>query len=276
MKKHIITVLTAALALLWCGCSEDENPSGASSQASCTCQQLPAEKQEYQLVGADTVVIITKEKVDTARNCSGTTMLVTPDTTRADTARLKYQIRSDSLLIASPELTAIAQLFMDIEVYVAFARQGTGTGIQGTWYPSGVAYEDPDSLNSIERAIADSTARAWSQQIADSTTTCMVVSATEVLTYDNQTVADEILDEWAPQSSAHSILAEKQSDCEVKFTGNKSGETVTVCGADGNAIVYTSSNADHATHIWYVSNPLQCPNSKYPDWWEEFLAANKL
>jgi hypothetical protein len=276
MKKQMMHIASIALAIMWMQCSTSDNPSNGNTQPACACQDILVLEQHYQLTGSDSIMLVTDMRVDTARSCAGATMLSKPDTTRADTLYVQYRQRSDSLLLTSDELNAIAWFFPALDKFLVFTRQGSGAGIQGTWYLSAVTYEDPDStLNSITRAIADSAAYVWSQSIKDSATAYLIISAERLHTYEQNQTAAAILDEWAPQSAQYSILAEKQSDCQVKFTGNHSAETVTVCGADGTTIVYQSSNQEHAEYTYYTSNPLQCPNNKYPEWWAQFLEANR-
>jgi hypothetical protein len=165
-----------------------------------------------------------------------------------------------------------------------FTRQGSGTGLQGTWMIDSSSYQvlqgSPDELtrDSLEyeqtHRIAYDKANLWR----------LVIDATTFMEFDAATpksLADQFINDWngvewyypdGSDSTRYDITVSKLSDTKVRLSGIKTQEVVTITLSDDKEM-YSSSVANHAAQTYYYE-PISCPNAQ-PSWYYEFLAANQ-
>ncbi|MBD3419868.1 MAG: hypothetical protein GF398_07110 [Chitinivibrionales bacterium] len=291
MKVQVIcSCLLCAIAFLP-HCSRDDSTSSATGPDPVVtgCEQIPFGPNYIMQNAGDDLFEVTRPAFDdSTRTCFGNSLSLTVESYEDSSDTAEILLEGDSLLwnidfdLWPDEIAFvddIARMFFpkssELDLYYVFVRKGSGVKLVGSWKPVAFTYKDLDGvLNLGNKAVADSVAKLASQNMGDPGI-YVEISGSYLSFYAEAAAADEFMAEWAQDSAAYDIGIEKLSQCQVRLTGNKTEEIVTVVANARAEVVVESDNSDHESHVYYTQNPRSCPNPQEPDWWSEFLDGNR-
>lgn len=227
----------------------------------------------YQVEGN---TLITSGYLSPYAYCIGNALRTETDTMDADT--LAFRI-TGSILTISSDLDTLKSGAV-IEQVVVFARQGSGTGMEGLWSNtreelrllSGTPSEKENAELERARNVRDGKLayeRSWAR------------FANGILThFKDVNYAKRFQSEWntgtsgglGPDSGLYAISLRELDKNTIELKGLETGETVRVTETSQGK-TYSSNLPDHAMHR-YLKRPTACPNDEKPAWYILFRSLN--
>jgi hypothetical protein len=219
---------------------------GVLLSAGMCCNKNPAGQDEedpgpinftYSYTSTDSTILASiPAHVDTTKYCVIDSLMFDIDAVPATNLAFSYVISGTTLTLIHGVDTAV------------YDRAGSGTGLVGTWTRG---FTDDDLPSELVFAAATVTLEY------------RMCHADDFITYD-----------WAPDSAAYAVTVTMVSCTEVRFTGEYTGEVVTITWNDWDDMTTSGTGAGHAPHSWRA-NPGSCPNDYFPDWYYNgFLSGN--
>ena len=270
MKKLLrFSLPTFCLSMILFGCLTGNDNGGASSS------------NVFQITSTytanDTVLINNiPQTISTSSYCQGDSLNIHYDTTEASIDTMHYSVDGNTLTLWKTEPKPTSAIIKTTYVY---ARQKSGSELQGTWTQQSKSYTVVSgklSANEKENLNFE-----FSSQ-NDNYITTVIIGASQMkiaVSILNNNAADEFIKNWNgngnkfSDSAMYDITLTKISGTSVKLVGNVSNEVVTI-SVDGNLdISYMSTNTSHSSHIYY-SKPKSCPDDYEPAWYSTFLEDN--
>jgi hypothetical protein len=187
--------------------------------------------------------------------CNNDSLVMNRDTIKesTDTNLFSLSANGDTLVMIYTYLSYFYDSTFSIDSTIdtnkgILIRSGTGSNIQGTWTSPDTGYFDKGIT--------------------------FIISSNTITMYNDQSFcyADSYL-EWAYLDTTFIAITTKKVSCElIQFTGNLTGETVTLSWDSNRNITYSSNVAAHTSGTVF-ENPMQCPNIP-PDWYGRFIKGN--
>jgi hypothetical protein len=263
-----MTVLGVGLGLFAAGCSDDDGGGAAGPTGTLV------EEFQYSVSG-DVLVVTYPQTIETVHMCIDDSLITFVDTSEAETDSMPYTLDGNTFQIMVDSETLLSGAVVDY--WYTYARQGSGSGLEGTWRLTGVSYTVVSGqLTPAEQDDLDAEITEEMEDIAEGWIEELVVGANTVSLYVSAPYADMIIGEMLDNidTADYDLTITKVNNTTVRIRGNISGETVTISmnPATGD-VTWTSTSSEHARHVYY-SDPLSCPNEYAPEWIMLFMMQN--
>lgn len=291
--RRILPSLLAlsATGLLLAACDSTDSSEGSPTDPSSASSMLVSvQTYRYTIQGQEIHVV--SDDPDGEAYCRSETSSqgevryeLVRDTNRIET--LSWAIVGDTLRFpierdTSSSFDGTAKSITGItERWLNHVRLSGTSGLSGTWravsFGERVVFGDTpggndvfDEYNRKTFALVERTLSFADGRLTNTTTSPV---ARWFLAQWNGDIVNPMLWSGTADSARYDIAVELLDERQVRLTGRKSAEIVTI-GWSLDQQVYTSSVATHPAHVYY-RDPSSCPNASKPVWWQDFLAANE-
>lgn len=287
-KGLFYTVAVVGIAfILQIGCSGDENPVGGGGEDTGTQEaRVVIITSPYSVSGTDLTVVTPEMTV-----CNEDTEEVVPP----DTQTALHILSGDSLKISlslmqgalgklpgidtnmagmlSQISTLEAMLGMSLPLYAVFLREGSGSGIQGTWELGGLDLSLIRTLDSSYAGLgtlantADSAVEIVTGHLELDISPDLITGSADRQWYGQRMVAGLV------DTNSYNVAVATVNDSTWRISGTTEpggGPVTVVVSTTGDLIL---SDQAGNTHTYYFS-PAACPNALVPEWFVTFREAN--
>ena len=167
-----------------------------------------------------------------------------------------------------------------IQQVVVFARQGSGSGLQGLWSGANQEFRVVSGTpTETENAELEDDQKFFARYRAYSRSWFRFAGG-KIISYLDRESAKRFIADWngefneekKPDSARYAITVKALDKYTVELKGRENGETVRFT-QNSEGATYSSDMPGHAFHR-YFSEPKSCPNEYTPEWYGEFMDAN--
>jgi hypothetical protein len=273
--------------LLQIGCGGDENPVGGGGvDTSAREARVEIISSPYSVSGSDLTVVTPEMTV-----CNEDTKeVVPPDTQTAlhilgnDSLKISLSLMQGALSklpgidtnmagMLSQISTLEAMFGMSLPLYAVFLREGSGSGIQGTWELDGLDLSLIRTLDSSYAGLgtvantADSAVEIVIGHLQLDISPDLITGSADRQWYGQRMVAGLV------DTNSYNVTVATVNDSTWRVTGTTEpagGPVTVVVSTTGDLIL---SDPAGNTHTYYFS-PATCPNALVPEWFVTFREAN--
>lgn len=273
MKNPVLIALLCAPIALLSGCLT----SGGGNTSESIPPGFKSASFAYSLEEGK---IIVPQSTRTIRECTDSG-LATETSTLLSTA-IPYELDGDSLklMLGSPQTISIGTV---VQIYNIHVRVGRGSGLTGRWLLTGQRYRMVSGETTAEEKDRFDRMMASADMMRPFTDVHHLISGDSISTFMDTKNAELFISEW------NGLFSERPEDADsaiydislrviekdvVELKGLKTGETVRLRMGNDRSRDFSSDAPGHAPHH-YDDTPESCPNGFSPEWYQEFLHANR-